>query len=78
VCFSYFVELDDVGVADLLKDFDLTSNALNIFLILDLVLLKDFYCHLNSTLIQIPYLFSSQCMSSELDLAEGTFAERFA
>lgn len=39
---TYLIELDHVWVTDFLKNFDLASDALNILLIIDLLLLKDF------------------------------------
>ena len=41
----YFVKLDHIWVANLLQDFDFTSNPLNIFLIFDFIFLKYFYCN---------------------------------
>ena len=38
---AYLIQLDDVRVADLLQDFDLSRNPLNVFLVFDLFLLKD-------------------------------------
>ena len=39
---TYLVELDDVGVAHLLQNFDLAGDALNVFLVVDLLFLQDF------------------------------------
>jgi len=39
---TYLVELDDVRVADLLQNFDLAGDALNVFLVVDLLFLQDF------------------------------------
>ena len=40
--FTYFVELDDVRVANLLQNFNLPRNSLNVLLVVDLFFLKDF------------------------------------
>jgi hypothetical protein len=56
--------LNDVGVADLLQYFDFTSNSLNIFLIFNFVLFKDFYRN----------LLASQGVSGLLDLPERALA----
>ena len=39
---TYFVELDDVWVSDLLQDSYFTVDALEVGMVLDLVLLQDF------------------------------------
>jgi hypothetical protein len=36
-----FIELDDVGVAHLFQDFYFPGDALDVFLVVDLVLLQD-------------------------------------
>jgi len=46
VGWTYLVELDDVGVAHLLQNFDLAGDALNVFLVVDLLFLQDFDGHL--------------------------------
>ena len=38
---SYLVELDNIGVADFLENFDLSSDPLHILLVIDLLLLED-------------------------------------
>ena len=43
---TYLVELDDVGVANFFEDFDFASDAFNVFLVVDLLLLKNFHGHL--------------------------------
>lgn len=63
-----FVQLNDIGVADLLENFDLASDALNVFLVVDLVLLENFDGD----------LFASEGVLTELDLAESSFSEMFA
>ena len=45
---TYFVELDDVWVSDLLQDSYFTVDALEVGMVLDLVLLQDFYGNLSS------------------------------
>ena len=42
----YLVELDNMGVPNFLKDFDLTGDAFNVFLIVDFLFLQDFDGHL--------------------------------
>ena len=39
---TYFVKLDDVWVSDFLQDSNLTVDALEVGMVLDLVLLQDF------------------------------------
>ena len=43
---TYFIELDDVGVADLLQDLNLSGYPLNVLLVVDLFLLENFYSDL--------------------------------
>ena len=66
--FNYFVQLNDIRVSDLLEDFDLPSDSLHVFLIVDFVLLEDFDC----------YFFASQSVLAQLDLSKGSFAEMLA
>ena len=73
-----FVQLDDVRVADLLENFDLASDALHIFLVVDLVLLEDFDGNLDSQLFVGTYLFASERVLPKLDLAESSFSEMLA
>jgi len=68
VSLNYLVKLDDVEVANFLEDFDLTSDALDVFLIIDFFFLQDFYSN----------FFSSQNVGALLHLAEGTFTECLA
>lgn len=58
--FSYLVELNDVGVADLFENLNLASDAFNVLLVVNLLLLQDFDCNLLETplLIQIKRTFS--------------------
>jgi len=62
------VQLDNVGVANLLQNLDLASDTLDIFLVIDFLLLKNFYCH----------FFAGQNVRTLFDLAEGAFAQGFA
>lgn len=55
-------------MSDLLEDFDLPSDSLHVFLIVDFVLLEDFDC----------YFFASQSVLAQLDLSKGSFAEMLA
>ena len=43
---AYLVELDDVGVAHFLEDFDLARDPLDVLLVIDLLLLQDFHSNL--------------------------------
>jgi len=73
-------------MANLFKNFNLTRNALDIFLVVDFLFLKDFYSNLN----QIPeisdrrimcgfiYLFTRQNMRSLLHMPECTFSKCLA
>ena len=40
--FNYLIELNNIRVSDLLQDFDFPCDSLNVFLVVDLVFLKDF------------------------------------
>ena len=41
VCETYLVELNDVGVADLLEDLDLARDSLDVLLVIDLFLFEN-------------------------------------
>ena len=43
---TYLVELDDIGVSDLLENFDLPGDSFNVLLIVDLFFLQNFDSHL--------------------------------
>lgn len=45
---TYLVELNNVTVAHFFKNLDLASYPLHIFLVINLVLLKNLHCHLQS------------------------------
>jgi hypothetical protein len=62
------VELDDVGVADLLENLDLSRDPFHILLIIDFLLLQDLDCN----------LLPSEDVSSLLNLSESTFAQWLA
>lgn len=59
------IELNDIGVADLLENLDLSGDSLHILLIIDLLLLQDLDCN----------LLASEDVSSLLHLSESTFAQ---
>ena len=44
---SYLIQLYDVGVADLLEYLNLPGDPLDVLLVLDFLLLKDFYSDLD-------------------------------
>ena len=46
-CFDDFVELDHVGVSDLLQDFDLSGDSLHVLLVMDFIFLQNFNRNLN-------------------------------
>ena len=41
------IQLDNVGVANLLQNLDFASDTLDVFLVIDFLLLQDFDCHLS-------------------------------
>ena len=47
---TYLIKLDDVGVTDLFENLDFSGDALNVFLVVNLLLLQDFDCHLRTRL----------------------------
>ena len=59
-----FIELNDVWMPNFLKNFDLSGNALDIFLIVNLVLFQDFDSH----------FFASECMLPQFDLPKSAFS----
>ena len=89
---TYLVELDNIGVADLLEDFYFSRDAFNVLLVVDLFFLQDFDCHLkpihNAQLdrchpallsaARLTYLFACQNVGALFNLAEGAFAKGFA
>ena len=44
--FNNFIKLDDIGVSYLFEDLDFPSDSLNILLIMNFILFKNFNCHL--------------------------------
>lgn len=57
------IELYNIWMSDLLKNLDFSRNALHIFLIMDLVLFKDFNGNLYILIIKLStYLFSCESM----------------
>ena len=62
---TYLVELNDIWMSDYFQNVDFTSDAIYIWLILYLVLFKDFD----------GYFFTSDQMSSQSDLAESALSE---
>lgn len=62
------VELNYIGMTNLLQNFDLSSDALHIFLVIDLFFLKNFYSH----------FLACQNVRALLDLAECTLSQRLA
>lgn len=65
---TYLVELDHVGVSDLLKDVDFSGDPLNVGLILNLVFFEDFDSH----------KFARYCMGANSDFTKGSLAKRFS
>lgn len=72
------VQLDNVRVADLLEDLDFTSDALDVLLVVNLVLLEDLYGDLQFLVILFTYLLACQGVLPKLYLTEGSLAEMFA
>jgi len=66
--FYDLIELDNVGMAHLLEDFNLARNSLNILLIVYFVLFKDLDSH----------LFSSEHVGALFDLAESALSKSLA
>jgi len=56
---TYLVELDNIGVADLLEDFYFSRDAFNVLLVVDLFFLQDFDCHLSQFITHIRSLPNS-------------------
>lgn len=77
---TYLVELNNVTVAHFFKYLDLASYTLHIFLVINLVLLKNLYCHLQSQvrLQKTTYFFARQHMCSLLNLAKGPLTQILA
>ncbi len=44
---AYLIELDDVGMSDFFENFNFSRDSFNVFLVVDLFLLKNFDCHLS-------------------------------
>lgn len=61
------VQLNDIGVSDLLKNLDLPCDPFHVLLVIDLFFLKDFDS----------YLFARQNVRALLDLAESALAQWF-
>lgn len=72
---GYLIELDDIGVSNLLEDLDLPRDALYVLLVLDLVFLQDFHSNLKCNELYSEYLLTSEGVGRELDLAESAFAQ---
>jgi len=62
------IQLNYIWMSDLLQYLYLSCDSLYIFLIVDLVFLKDLNSH----------FLSCKCMLAQLDLPKGTFAKMFA
>ena len=75
---TYFVKLDHVRMPNLLQDFNLTSDALNILLIVNLLLLKDLDSNLPNYKLHLTYLFTREDMRSLLHLPKSTFPKCLA
>ena len=65
---GYFIELDDVGVADQLQDVYLSSDSLDVTHILNLLLLEDLHSN----------LLTGKVVISELDFAESALPDGLA
>ena len=72
------VQLNHVRVSHLLQNLDFSSDAFNVFLVVDLVLLQNFDGNLNWSNQFTTYLLASQSMLTELYLAECSLAKVFA
>lgn len=46
---TYLVQLDNVRMSHFLQNFNLPGNPLYVLLIVDLLLFKDFYSHLDTS-----------------------------
>ena len=67
-CNTYFVELDNIWVANDLENVDFSSNPLYIRLVFDFVLFQDLD----------GYFFTRNQMSSQSYFAEGSLSQRTA
>ena len=65
VKWAYLIQLDYVGVSDLLEDVDLSCHTLDVGLVFDLVLFEDFDCN----------LLVSYCVSSDPHFSESTLSQ---
>ena len=65
---GYFIELDDVGVADQLQDVYLSSDSLDVTHILNLLLLEDLHSN----------LLTGKVVISEFDFAESALPDGLA
>jgi len=79
LCLDDFIELNNIGMPDLLEYFDFSRYPLDILLVVNLVLLEDFNGHLQSINNTIAtYLLSSEGVLTELYLSESSFSQMFA
>jgi hypothetical protein len=53
-----FVQLDDIRMADFLKNFDLSADTLDVFFVLDARFFKDFNGHLQTVSLKLMLTFS--------------------
>lgn len=65
-CFDNLVELDDVGVSDLLQNVYLAGHSLHVRDIRDLALFEDFYCYFLLGLVMDAQLHFAECALSEI------------
>lgn len=84
-----FVQLDDIGVADLLENFNFPRDTLDVFLIVNLVFLEDFDSDLHKFKLMFDeqfcenfakngtYLLACQRVLAQLDLAERALTQMF-
>ena len=63
--FNNLIQLNNSGMSNFLQYFDLSSNSINIGLILDFIFLQYFYC----------YFFLGNCVNTQLHFSEGAFSE---
>ena len=69
---------DSVRVAHLFQDLYFTSDAFHVFLVVNLVLFKDFDCNLPFLVTFFTYFLTCQGVLSKLYLTKSSFAEMFA
>ncbi len=66
-----------MGVSDFLQDFNLPSDSLHVLLVVDLLLLQNFNCHLQA-INPKTYLLSSQDMRSQFYLTKCSLTKSLA